>query len=806
MTRVFFLVALSLSFSIGLKGQCPSITLSSYFGSTCGTTPITVADNIFAGNASRVTIRGDGVGSVTPGSTTNSPFSFTYTPAVGDFGKIVTITVTTDNPPGPCHAATATYLLSVGIGPSLTLSSSGGSTCSTTPVTISNNTFAGGATNVTLTDDGAGTLDPVSSGNDPFSFTYTPAAGDIGNQVTITITTDNPLGLPCTAAIATYVLNVNANPAQPVPGTIVQPTCTIATGSVQLSGLPITGSWTITRSPGGTTTTGSGDNTTIAGIPSGTYTFTVTNSSLCVSLSSANVIINPQPPVPTAPVTGNIIQPGCIALTGSVTLSGLPSSGTWTITRTPGGIITTGSGTSTVISNLNVGTYTFTVTNSSGCTSPKSGNVIISSQPVIPPAPVIGTISPPTCTSATGSVILSGLPSTGSWSLIRYPGNVVTTGTGASSTVSGIPPGVFNYTVTNSSGCVSAMSANVNMPSPPAVPTPPLIGTIIQPNNVLTTGSVTLNGLPGTGNWTITLTPGNSATAGTGATTIISGLVTGIYSFTVTNASGCTSSSSANFEINVVNGPVTVKITNPLPVCSPSTVDLTAPSVTKGSTPNLIFTYWKDSTATRPYTTPGAATAGVYYIKGTASDGVFKTKPVTVTVYNIPHANAGPDQTLPNVLTTQMNAVLAFSYESGIWSLVSGSGIFADSTYSKTTVTDLSPGKNTFVWKVTNHICPSSSATVIIDVRNLTVPTLITPNNDGINDFLILKKPDSPLKIDLVIFDRRGSEVYRNKNYDNSWNGVDYNGNQLPDDTYFYVLKSSDGFSAKGFIVIRRLK
>jgi gliding motility-associated-like protein len=153
-----------------------------------------------------------------------------------------------------------------------------------------------------------------------------------------------------------------------------------------------------------------------------------------------------------------------------------------------------------------------------------------------------------------------------------------------------------------------------------------------------------------------------------------------------------------------------------------------------------------------------------------------------------------------------MNAVLSFSYESGIWSVVSGSGIFADSTYSKTTITDLSPGKNTFAWKVTNNICPSSSGTVIIDVRNLTIPTLITPNNDGINDYLILKKPDSPVRMDLVIFDRRGVEVYRNKNYDNSWNGIDYNGNQLPDDTYYYVLISTDGTSAKGFIVIRRLK
>jgi gliding motility-associated-like protein len=806
MTKVFFLVALSFSISVGLNGQCPTITLSSTSGTTCGLTTLTIANNTFGGNASRVTLKDDGAGSVSPGSSNTSPFDFTYTPKAGDLGKTVTITITTDNPVGPCPAATATYTLMVTIGPSLTLSSSSGNTCSTTPVTINNNTFSGGATNVTLTHDGTGILNPASSGNSPFSFTYTPASGDIGNQVTITITTDNPLGSHCIAAIASYVLTVNANPSAPLPGIITQPSCALTTGSVQLGGLPPFGSWTITRSPGGTTHTGSGVNTIITGIPSGTYTFTVTNSSGCVSLSSTNVVINPQLPVPAAPVIGTIIQPGCIVLTGIVTLTGLPSSGSWTITRSPGDVTTTGSGASTTISNLNVGTYTFKVTNSSGCISPSSGNVVISSQSVIPLAPVIGTISAPTCTLPTGSVLLSGLPSSGSWTLTRYPGNVVTTGTGISTTVSGIPAGVFNYTVANSSGCVSAMSANVNIPLPPNAPTPPLIGTIIQPTQVLSTGSVNLTGLPGTGTLTLILQPGNSMTSGSGTTTIISGLVTGIYSFTVTNASGCISGQSASFEINAVITSPIVKITNPLPVCFPSTVDLTSPTITAGSTHDLIYTYWSDSTATRPFNTPGAASSGIYYIKGTTSSGLFSIKQVKVTVYKVPKANAGPDQTLPEVFNTTLNAVLSFSYETGIWSLISGSGIFADSTFSRTTVTGLSHGKNIFAWKVTNHICPPSADTVIINVRNVTFPTLITPNNDGINDYLILKKPDSSVRMDLVIFDRRGAEVYRNRNYDNSWNGVDYNEKPLPDDTYFYILKSDDGTSDKGFIVIRRLK
>jgi gliding motility-associated-like protein len=74
---------------------------------------------------------------------------------------------------------------------------------------------------------------------------------------------------------------------------------------------------------------------------------------------------------------------------------------------------------------------------------------------------------------------------------------------------------------------------------------------------------------------------------------------------------------------------------------------------------------------------------------------------------------------------------------------------------------------------------------------------------DGKNDYLILKKGTSD-QFDLIIFDRKGAQVYKNSNYDNSWNGVDYNGKELPDDTYFYIVKSQSGASVSGYIVIRR--
>jgi C1A family cysteine protease len=104
-----------------------------------------------------------------------------------------------------------------------------------------------------------------------------------------------------------------------------------------------------------------------------------TKADLCIKAYGESAACTP----PATPIIGTIKQPTCALATGSVVLSGFPATGTWTLTRTPGGTTTTGTGTSTTISGLTAGTYTFTVTNALGCTSPASANVVINAQPAI---------------------------------------------------------------------------------------------------------------------------------------------------------------------------------------------------------------------------------------------------------------------------------------------------------------------------------------------------------------------------------------------------------------------------------------
>ena len=138
---------------------------------------------------------------------------------------------------------------------------------------------------------------------------------------------------------------INAVPiaSTPIVGIITQPTCTVPTGSVALSGLPA-GAWTI--NPGAIA--GSGATTTLTLLtPSTTFNYTVTETATgCISAASANVVINAVP-IASTPIVGIITQPTCTVPTGSVALSGLPA-GAWTIN--PGAIA--GSGATTTLTLL----------------------------------------------------------------------------------------------------------------------------------------------------------------------------------------------------------------------------------------------------------------------------------------------------------------------------------------------------------------------------------------------------------------------------------------------------------------------
>jgi gliding motility-associated-like protein len=357
--------------------------------------------------------------------------------------------------------------------------------------------------------------------------------------------------------------------------------------------------------------------------------------------------------------------------------------------------------------------------------------------------------------------------------------------------------------VTNAEGYTSSVSANVVISAQPTASPPPVIGTITQPSCSVSTGKVLLNGLPSAGTWILS-TPEGVTLTGTGISTTVSGLFPGVYNFILTNSAVCISIPSSNVVIDPqpAEAPKLI-ISNPAPVCPPATVNLSAAEITAGSSKGLTFTYWMNAGATIPFITPTTAGAGTYYISGTTSSGCSDIKPVTVTVNQIEKANAGPDKVLENLYVTTLEAQVPGINSKGRWSVISGTADFFDSNYARTSVSKLSVGVNKFLWTITIGDCPPSFDSVSIIVHDMIIPTLITPNQDGKNDYFIVGGKQ-PGKTELEIFDRRGCRVYINDNYDNRWSGEDYQGNPLPDDTYFFVIKTDNGRQLSGYIVLRR--
>jgi len=184
--------------------------------------------------------------------------------------------------------------------------------------------------------------------------------------------------------------------------------------------------------------------------------------------------------------------------------------------------------------------------------------------------------------------------------------------------------------------------------------------------------------------------------------------------------------------------------------------------------------------------------------------GCVNTDQVIVEVSDQPVSNAGPDQILDFVFSTYLHANDPKQGETGEWSVLEGAGAFEDINNNNTQVSELSKGNNSLIWKITNDVCPAIADTVNIFVKELVIPTMITPNLDGKNDFFYIGGIETFGKTELIVFNRWGAIIFEESNYKNDWNGNNSQGEPLPEDTYFYILKPEKSNQIKGYIVIRR--
>ncbi len=93
-----------------------------------------------------------------------------------------------------------------------------------------------------------------------------------------------------------------------------------------------------------------------------------------------------------------------------------------------------------------------------------------------------------------------------------------------------------------------------------------------------------------------------------------------------------------------------------------------------------------------------------------------------------------------------------------------------------------------------------------VNTQIVQVPSGFSPNGDNINDTFIIPALDQFSSVHLQVYNKYGHEVYVSAQYNNDWNGSSsFNGMELPDDTYFYIL-TTDGEVRQGFVYINRVK
>ncbi len=78
------------------------------------------------------------------------------------------------------------------------------------------------------------------------------------------------------------------------------------------------------------------------------------------------------------------------------------------------------------------------------------------------------------------------------------------------------------------------------------------------------------------------------------------------------------------------------------------------------------------------------------------------------------------------------------------------------------------------------------------------VRTALSPNGDGINDTWIIEGIDKFPGNNVKVFDKWGDMIYEKDGYNNEWDGTASKGFQLPDGTYFYLVKLNSSYTTSG--------
>jgi len=563
-----------------------------------------------------------------------------------------------------------------------------GSAASNSPVCLGNNIILSATPppNGAFTYKWVGPNSFTSTLQNPAPFVATAAAAGI-YTVTMKRTSDGK----SIDAYVSVVVNSGTFPSEPTLS-LVQPTCTVATGSITITSPVPDG--VLKYSINGL------NYTNISGIfnpvSSGTYNVTVKNSSGCIS-PAASAEINSQPITPSITAMTNSACSGVSFTSTPVnSTNGVVPSGTtysWSAPTVTGGLTggVSGSGSSitgVLINPTNTAqTATYTVTPTSGSCTGATFTVTVTVNPA-PPTPILYEIIQPNCITPTGSVELRGLIVGGTVNETNGPGVTSYAVNGTSMTFTGLTAGTYNFSE-SVGACTSPATENVE----------------IKPTITNTWNGTTLG-------WSAGHTPTSDEAVFFAAPYTVTSLL---------NACSCTINSGVNVVVGdaidgIASGNAILKIVNGLTVNGALTFENNASLVQvnnaavnsgniiyKRNTPALKtydYVYWGSPVASQSLTTL-ASNTDLYY-SWTGSAWYAESSTMTPGKGYIIRVNANLTSQTGTFTGIPNNGNVVYTAPAGAYSLVSNpypSAISADEFIKANfTVTATTGGATLYFW------------------------------------------------------------------------------------------------------------
>jgi gliding motility-associated-like protein len=294
---------------------------------------------------------------------------------------------------------------------------------------------------------------------------------------------------------------------------------------------------------------------------------------------------------------------GCAPNSGTATIVVTGGTGPYTYSWSPGGQTTS------TITGLSSGTYIVTVTDATSCV-PFTDTITISTGSGFSLATAVN--NNVSCNNGSnGSAAATPSGGNGPYTYVWTPSNQTT------QTATGMPSGTYTVVVTDASGCSSTQTVIITQPTPLAATmanTAPLC-------NGGSNGSATVTASGGTGPYTYLWNNAQTAQTATG-------LTSGNYTVTITDANGCTMQQTVT-----LNQPaaMTVNTTVVQPTCTQANGSATA-TPNGGNGP---YNYLWNPSSQNTQTATGLI-AGLYTVTVTDANGCSQIDTISITASGAP--------------------------------------------------------------------------------------------------------------------------------------------------------------------------